>query len=329
MQQPHVRERFLDVKPKEALTYLRLSDSGEAGKEFSRYLQRHGHRSISEMDIRMKEWSCDPLPLIETLQNAVRGMMAQPAGKERKIVQPLANNFAYKQQNPVVRYLVRLARKGVQGRELSKSRMVAIKRMFKQAYRELGQMMVVEKCLPDADALYFLTHQELGECVRRPAAQWGEKANLRRKAMEQQQHLQFPDVFAGKPAPMQPDLSSLPADKVVRGKTVSRGFVTGRAKVARVVEEASKLEAGDILIAPITDIAWTPYFSLIGGLATDIGSAVSHGAVVAREYGLPAIVKTDIGTHVFKDGDIVVLDANNGILRIATTPEQNAFLSGN
>lgn len=329
MQQPHVRERFLDVKPKEALTYLRLSDSGEAGKEFARYLQRHGHRSISEMDIRMKEWSCDPLPLIETLQNAVRGMMAQPAGKERKIVQPLANNFAYKQQNPVVRYLVRLARKGVQGRELSKSRMVAIKRMFKQAYRELGQMMVVEKCLPDADALYFLTHQELGECVRRPAAQWGEKANLRRKAMEQQQHLQFPDVFAGKPAPMQPDLSSLPADKVVRGKTVSRGFVTGRAKVARFVEEASKLEAGDILIAPITDIAWTPYFSLIGGLATDIGSAVSHGAVVAREYGLPAIVKTDIGTHVFKDGDIVVLDANNGILRIATTPEQNAFLSGN
>jgi pyruvate,water dikinase len=93
------------------------------------------------------------------------------------------------------------------------------------------------------------------------------------------------------------------------------------------VGEAGKLEAGDILIAPITDIAWTPYFSLIGGLATDIGSAVSHGAVVAREYGLPAIVKTDIGTTVFQDGDIVVLDADNGILRPANEQELASFLS--
>jgi pyruvate,water dikinase len=108
---------------------------------------------------------------------------------------------------------------------------------------------------------------------------------------------------------------------------VSRGYVIGRVKVALVVSEAGKLEAGDILVAPITDIAWTPYFSLIGGLATDIGSAVSHGAVVAREYGLPAIVKTDIGTQVFKDGDIVVLDANNGLLRPASDEEVGSFLA--
>ena len=146
--------------------------------------------------------------------------------------------------------------------------------------------------------------------------------------MKEQQELQFPDVFVGKPEPLQPDLSQLPADKIVRGKTVSRGCITGIAKVARVVSEANKLEAGDILIAPITDIAWTPYFSLIGGLATDIGSAVSHGAVVAREYGLPAIVKTDIGTQVFKDGDIVVLDANNGLLRLASEKEISIFLAG-
>ena len=113
----------------------------------------------------------------------------------------------------------------------------------------------------------------------------------------------------------------------MHGKTVSRGCITGIAKVALVVGEANKLEAGDILIAPITDIAWTPYFSLIGGLATDIGSAVSHGAVVAREFGLPAIVKTDIGTQVFKDGEIVVLDANNGLLRPASEQEIKLFLA--
>lgn len=330
LKQPHLKERFIKANAKEALSYLRSGDSGEAGKEFARYLTRHGHRSISEMDMRMKEWSCDPLPLVETLQVAVRGLQTQANSRQDK---PVAEMDFYRQQNLVIRKLVDLARNGVQGRELSKSRLVAIKRIFKQAYRELAQLMVAEKFLPDVDALYYLTHQELGECLRSGGKvagtgceSWGERALLRRKAMDEQQQLQFPDVFVGKPKPLQIDLSALPADKVVHGKTVSRGFITGIAKVARVVGEARKLEAGDILIAPITDIAWTPYFSLIGGLATDIGSAVSHGAVVAREYGLPAIVKTDIGTQVFRDGDIVVLDANNGILRIASEAEQTEFL---
>lgn len=323
LQQPHVRERFLDVPASDALAYLRSADSGAAGKEFTQYLLRHGHRSISEMDLRMKEWACDPQPLIETLQVSVRGLLAQGI---KQVPVAHADDTLYQQQNAVVRYLVRIARGGVAGRELSKSRLLAIKRLFKQAYRELAQMMVKDKLLPDVDAVYFLTHEELGECLR-DAGQWAERALLRREAMKEQQLLQFPDVFMGKPDPLQPDLSQLPADKVVRGKTVSRGCVTGVAKVARMVGEASKLEAGDILIAPITDIAWTPYFGLIAGLATDIGSAVSHGAVVAREYGLPAIVKTDVGTQVFRDGDIVVLDANNGLIRLASEQEASQFLA--
>jgi pyruvate,water dikinase len=320
----HVKDRFIDVSAPESLAFLRSKDSGAAGYAFTQYLIRHGHRSISEMDLRMKEWACDPLPLVETLQNAVRGLLKHGA---QQCVQPAHNHRLFDQQNWIIKQLVKLARRTVQGRELSKSHLLVVKKVFKQAYRELAQMMVIAKLLPDADAMYFLTHQELGECIREGGTRWSERAVQRRRTMAEQQRLQFADVFRGKPVPLQPDVSALPADKIVRGKTVSRGCVTGRAKIALVVGEAGKLEAGDILIAPITDIAWTPYFSLIGGLATDIGSAVSHGAVVAREYGLPAIVKTDIGTTVFQDGDIVVLDADNGILRPANEQELASFLS--
>ncbi len=69
---------------------------------------------------------------------------------------------------------------------------------------------------------------------------------------------------------------------------------------SRPSKQAAALEAGEILIAPITDVGWTPYFSLIAGLATDVGSAVSHGAVVAREYGLPAVVNLRVATSAFK-----------------------------
>ena len=86
------------------------------------------------------------------------------------------------------------------------------------------------------------------------------------------------------------------------------------------LEEAAALQAGEILIAPITDVGWTPYFSLIAGLATDVGSAVSHGAVVAREYGLPAVVNLRVATSRFKTGDMVTLDGDRGTLKLTAAP---------
>jgi DNA-directed RNA polymerase subunit L len=81
IKQLHVRERFVDATAADALAYLRSADSGAAGKEFARYMMRHGHRSISEMDIRVKEWACDPQPLIEILQVSVRGLLGQATKK--------------------------------------------------------------------------------------------------------------------------------------------------------------------------------------------------------------------------------------------------------
>lgn len=329
--QPFVKERFIDVSLSEALTYLRSTDSGAAGKAFAEYIKRHGHRSISEMDLRMKEWASDPLPLIQSLQVPLKAALESGSdlSKTQKrptvVLEYASNSRILEGQNFIVKKLVGIAHNAVRGREASKSLLLKVLQKYKIAYRQLGQMMVADELLKDNDQLYFFTHKELGEYIRSQKAEMLKQADLRRKALALQQTLVFADVFTGIPKPIKPDLSKIPKDKFVKGKTVSRGYVIGRAKIARTVGEAAKLKTGDILIAPITDVGWTPYFSLIAGLATDIGSAVSHGAVVAREYGLPAIVKTDIGTQTFKDGDIVVLDANEGYIRIATAQEAKSF----
>ena len=83
-------------------------------------------------------------------------------------------------------------------------------------------------------------------------------------------------------------------------------------RVAHTLAEAAFLQPEEILITPITDIGWTPYFSLIGGLVTDLGSSVSHGAVIAREYGLPCVVNSREGTRFFQTGDRVRLDGDKG-----------------
>lgn len=100
-------------------------------------------------------------------------------------------------------------------------------------------------------------------------------------------------------------------------------IIKPRCLTARTLEQAAQLQAGEILIAPITDVGWTPYFSSIAGLATDVGSAVSHGAVIAREYGLPAIVNLQTATSEFNTGDYVRLDADKGVLSRLHGPQPN------
>ncbi|KAH3716960.1 hypothetical protein DPMN_059694 [Dreissena polymorpha] len=93
---------------------------------------------------------------------------------------------------------------------------------------------------------------------------------------------------------------------------VSRGCVQGTARVIRSLTEADQIQKGDILIVSYTDVGWTPYFPLIAGLVTELGGLVSHGAVVAREYGLPCVVNVPNATIHLLTGDMVRLDGTKG-----------------
>ena len=99
------------------------------------------------------------------------------------------------------------------------------------------------------------------------------------------------------------------------GMPVSRGVVRGRARVATTIAEASDMRKGEILIVPYTDIGWTVYFPLAAGLATELGGLLSHGAVCAREYGIPCIVNLAGATRIFQTGDEVEINGAAGTLR--------------
>jgi pyruvate,water dikinase len=90
--------------------------------------------------------------------------------------------------------------------------------------------------------------------------------------------------------------------------------VEGTVRVAKSIQDAREVQRGEILVAPVTDVGWTPYFTVIAALVTDIGSSVSHGAVVAREYGLPCVVNTLVATQVLKTGDRVRVDGDRGLI---------------
>jgi pyruvate,water dikinase len=307
MDNPLASEAFASADPEAALSWLRSNEAASAGEEFGRYLDRHGHRAVRELELRQKGWAVDPAPLIASLQSGLRARL-QHAAPNR----PRNRREASADTHPFIRRLLPFAHAAIRSREHTKSGLVAVTTAFKHAYRALGSQMAEEGLLPDEDAVFFLTHQELGELVggRRELV---DLAVSRRRVVDYQMPLHFPQIFSRRPEPLR--LEPIDGeDGALIGKPVSRGTVTGCARVVETLEEAAALQAGEILIAPITDVGWTPYFSLIAGLATDVGSAVSHGAVVAREYGLPAVVNLRVATSRFQTGDLVTLDGDRGTL---------------
>jgi len=102
------------------------------------------------------------------------------------------------------------------------------------------------------------------------------------------------------------------AGEVLNGTPVSRGVATGPARVVRTTEDAAQLQQGEIMVAGFTDIGWSPFYCLIEGLVTEVGSALSHGGVVAREYALPLVANVSGATNIIKTGDIITIDGEAG-----------------
>ena len=326
--QPDGRPAFVHAAPEAALAWIQSDAAGAAREEFAGYLARHGHRAVKELELRQPEWRADPLPLIRSIQVPLRQgaqgtVRGQGGGADASAAaRTSATGAVASKQGFAIRWLTRLAREAVRSREETKSGLVHVTTIFKEAYRHLGRRLVATGALPDADAVFFLTQQELGRlCVGGESA-LAAVAGARREIFSSQEQFVFPDVLVGEPEPLDPRAEAAQAGGAVTGAPVSRGRAVGRARVIRSLAEAERLERGEILVAPITDVGWTPYFSLIAGLVTDVGSAVSHGAVVAREYGLPAVVNTRTATRVFRTGDWIVLDGERGIVRLAEAADR-------
>ncbi|MGZ4847762.1 MAG: PEP-utilizing enzyme, partial [Halobacteriota archaeon] len=249
-------------------------------------------------------WAEDPTPIVEAVQSGVRaarsGHMKPPKGKPGSVP-------------PMLALLVRIGQRGIRDREMSKSLLVMVATHFKRAYRTLAHQMVDEGLLPDDDLVFFLQHAELGELLRDRDPQLIKRALARRDVLPYQEKLFFKDNSRGKAEPIDPPRPS--GEGILHGKPASLGVARGRARVALTLAEAGEVQPDEILIAPVIDVGWTPTFATIAGFASDVGSAVSHGAVVAREYGIPAVVSLRNATATFRTGDLVELDADHGVLQ--------------
>jgi pyruvate,water dikinase len=311
--QPGAAERFPHVPANQALQWLRAPAAGAAGQAFEAFLTRHGHRCIRELDFRSRDWREDPAPLVRSLQcivsapPTVKGDLAQEAHAALAGLSWGARRL--------LSWLLPKAHAAVVQRERSKSFSVWLARQLKRGYVGFAQRLVAAGRLPDVDLVFFLTHEELERLARGSDGALVRRAEHRRRLHPRKVAQEFPRTCKGKPVALSIAEDQAQEGDLMQGMPLSRGVAEGPARVARTLEEAAEMRPGEILVTPFTDVGWTPYFSRAAGLATEVGSVLSHGAVVAREYGLPAIAGLPGVTRRFKTGEMLRLDGNTGELR--------------
>ncbi|CAL1271876.1 unnamed protein product [Larinioides sclopetarius] len=321
-------EEFKCMKTKEALRWLETT-STTAGEKYRDFLTKNGHRCLREFDIYSLTWGDDPQTLVKLLQNLVGNVTKGKSEKKEEDFQTLISGLKTpltRITKLLLRFLLPICRKAVVNRECSKSLLIRVLNEWRKGCRKLAKLMVLEGRIPDEDIFFFMDFEEIEELLETRSPRIISKAKHRRRRQPIIDRYIFPEIIKGFPIPINA------ANKMavntndsfsMKGLPVSRGMVTGLVRVAFDLEEASLLQPGEILVTYSTDIGWSPYFPILGGVVTELGGLISHGAVVSREYGLPCIAGLHGATQLFKTGDYVLLDGNKGILQKLPKPEDS------
>jgi phosphoenolpyruvate synthase/pyruvate phosphate dikinase len=313
-------EGFLDELPK-------LPGGTEAREAIQDYLDRYGMRCAGEIDITRPRWSERPSTLVPLILDNIK--LFEPGAARRRFDQ--GRQEAEKKQQDLLERLralpdgaekadetkrmIERVRTFIGYREYPKYNIISRYFVYKQALLEEAERLVRADVLADREDIYYLTFQEFHDVVRTHQVD-DQLIRQRKDAFRSYQALTPPRVLTsdGEAIAGAYRRDDVPAGALT-GLPVSAGTVEGRARIILDMAKAD-LEAGDILVTAYTDPSWSPLFVAIAGLVTEVGGLMTHGAVIAREYGLPAVVGVEQATRLIRDGQRIRVHGTDGYVEL-------------
>ena len=306
---------------------------------FQQYLKTWGFRCSGELMFFKRNYIEDPLKFVELVQSYMRNdavnprLVIQKKDLERKkamrafvwkIIKKRHVFFPLALFDILKLYLIaRLCKHAISSRERVRYKQAEMYYKFKVVVKRIGAKEVSKGNLSDSEDILYLSYKEIGELIgssAMDAALLKEKIADRILHFKEESKKEFPSNFATnfgeRPEFIEGEIPFVEGATEFRGLAASGGRIKGRVKVLESVLEGYKIEKGDILVTKQTDPGWAMVFPLIGGLIVERGGALSHGAIVAREFGIPAVIGIDHITRSLKDNDEVILDGNLGKIQL-------------
>ncbi|WP_025847600.1 phosphoenolpyruvate synthase [Brevibacillus agri] len=306
---------------------LKLDGGQEAHDAIQAYLEKYGMRCAGEIDLTRTRWSENPLTLVPMILGNIKNFepnagkrkfeqgRQEALKKEQEIIERVKQLPDGEQKAKETKQMIDRIRNFIGYREYPKYSIVNRYFVYKQALLKEAEQLVQAGVLREKEDVYYLTLEEFHEVVRtnkldqQVISQRKEDYQFFEKLTPPRVITSDGEIIAGKYK-----RESLPANALA-GLAVSAGVIEGRARVILHMEEAN-LEEGDILVTSFTDPGWTPLFVSVKGLVTEVGGLMTHGAVIAREYGLPAVVGVENATRLIKDGQRIRVHGTEGYVEI-------------
>ena len=325
---PEVVDFLLNVKDDNFLDDLvRLNGGRETRDAIHAYLNKFGMRCAGEIDITKPRFSEKPITLVPMILSNIRNFEANASqrkfelgrqgasGKEKELLERLNTLPDGEEKVKETKRMIDLIRNFIGYREYPKYGMVSRYFVYKQALLKEAARLVQANVFHEKEDIYYLAFEELREVFVTNKLDY-EIICKRKEEYKLFEKLTPPRVITseGEVITGEYKRESLPAGAMA-GLPVSSGVIEGRARVILSMADA-KLDDGDILVTTFTDPSWTPLFVSLKGLVTEVGGRMTHGAVIAREYGLPAVVGVENATQLIKDGQRIRVHGTEGYVEI-------------
>jgi rifampicin phosphotransferase len=325
---PEVIAYLQHVKEDNFLDELVKFDGGQETRDaINAYLNKYGMRCAGEIDLTRTRWSEKPTTLVPMILSNIKNF--EPNASKRKFEQGRQEALEKKQElldrlkqlpdgeqkAKETKRMISLIRNFIGYREYPKYGMINRYFVYKQAILTEAEQLVQAGVIHEKEDIYYLTFEELREVVCTNKLDY-QIISKRKDEYKFYEKLTPPRVITsdGEIIAGEYKREDLPVEAIV-GLPVSSGVIEGRARVILNMEDAV-LEEGDILVTTFTDPSWTPLFVSIKGLVTEVGGLMTHGAVIAREYGLPAVVGVENATKLIKDGQRIRVHGTEGYIEI-------------
>lgn len=324
-----VRAALLQSKNDALRSQLEQSEDGRAfQRELDRFLTEYGHREV-RMDILYPTWSEDPAPVLSFLRTYLDLPDSQsPYHQQDRLVEQrkqLAAKVEQRVRNdlrgqlivwPIFSWVLRHTQANTRLRDTMHFELTRLFPAFRRSLQELSKRWVAQGLLSQPDDVYYLTLDELSEEAK-AHKDMRSIVQMRRAELEANRKRSAPGILRdGQAVAGEGAAQASTVAGQYRGIAGSPGTASGIARLVRGPEDFSKLQSGEILIAPLTNPVWTPLFAIAGGIVTEVGGILSHGAIVAREYGIPAVMGVAGATTAIVEGQRVTVDGNRGVVTV-------------
>ncbi|WML34792.1 PEP/pyruvate-binding domain-containing protein [Clostridium sp. OS1-26] len=284
---------------------------------FCEFIKEYGHRAVYELDIINSRWNEDQTYLLGIIQSTMNtaglGKLREDQKEKQKQAWLEIKDKVPASEHSSIRNMVRESQAGAAVREKTKSVLALVMDAYRMIARELGCRFYEKALIKEPDDVFFCTWTELFSVL---SGEWDGRGlqaliAVRKDWTREMESLAPPDVIFGKTPKFTEPITRVSRNCLV-GVPAAAGKASGSVRLISHPDEGGRLQPGEVIVAPSTDPGWTPLFLKAGAIVMETGGFLSHGAIVAREYGIPAVVNIPGVMGILEEGQTIVVDGDNG-----------------